>query len=150
MGRTGFTRAQTKKSRQQGNSSIQRLPWTTRTLAEDALTAYGEVARRFGESENPSVLEWAAIALVSKVLVLQRLHRADNALAICDEVARRFGTGETPILVQQVAMALVIKGLALHEIDRTDEALVACDEVVHRFGEERDTNPGSAGRDSPS
>ena len=103
-------------------------------LAEDALTAYGEVARRFGESENPSVLEWAAIALVSKGLVLQRLHRADNALAICDEVARRFGTGETPILVQQVAMALVMKGLALHEIDRTDEALVACDEVVHRFG----------------
>ena len=103
-------------------------------LAEDALTAYGEVARRFGESENPSVLEWAAIALVSKGLVLQRLHRADNALAICDEVARRFGTGETPILVQQVAMALVIKGLALHEIDRPDEALVACDEVVHRFG----------------
>ena len=103
--------------------------------AEDALAAYGEVVRRFGESENPTVLGCIRIALFSRGLILERLDRVDDAVATYDEVVRRFGKNESPAIVQWVGSALIMKGLALDQLDREREALVAYDEVVHRLGE---------------
>ena len=102
---------------------------------EDTLAACSEVLRRFGNSENPAVLEWVAKSLVNKGVALRRLGRLPDALAAWDDVVDRFGGGTTPALLESVARALVMKGGVLAEENRPEAALVACEEVVHRAGQ---------------
>ena len=104
--------------------------------AEAALTAYGEVVRRFGESKTPAVLAWLRLSLLNTGLILQRLGRADEAVAACDELALRFGESEASVHREWVVRALVIKGLVLHRQNRAADALAVYDEVVRRFGED--------------
>ena len=106
-----------------------------RNRAEDTVEACDEVIRRFGESENPAVLEWVAKALVNKGVALDALNRPQDALEACNEVVRRFGESETPALLEPVASALVKKGAVLGALNWPQEALEACDEVIRRFGE---------------
>ena len=100
----------------------------------EALPIYDEVARRFGESDAPALLEWVATALGGKGRVLRTLNRPEEALAIYDEVVRRFGESDAPALLEQVATALVGKGSMFRTLNRPEEALAIYDEVVRRFG----------------
>ena len=102
---------------------------------EDALVAFDEVVRRFGDSDVPILLEPVATALVSKGLMLRVSNRREDALVAFDEVVRRFGDSDVLDLLESVATALVFKGLTLDDLDRLEDALVAFDEVVHRFGD---------------
>ena len=103
--------------------------------AEAALTAYGEVVRRFGESKTPTVLAWLGLSLLNTGLILQRLGRADEAVAACDELALRFGESEASVHREWGVQALVIKGLVLHRQNRAADALAVYEEVGHRFGD---------------
>ena len=112
------------------------------TLAEsgrlqDAVAAWDEVIRRFGESDARPDLEQVSMALVNKGKALGRLGRAEEALAVLDDVVRRFGVynGEDHTLA--VASALAGKGGMLSNLDRHTEALAAWDEVARRFGKSR-------------
>ena len=102
---------------------------------EEALAIYDEVARRYGESEAPDLLECVATALVGKGSALRTLNRPEEALTVYDEAVRRFGESEVPALLQCVAAALLSKGLALRTLNRPEEALTVYDEAVRRFGE---------------
>lgn len=108
---------------------------TNQNRLEDALTAYDEVVRRFGESEMPMVSCLVALALSGKGYVLDDLDRLEDALTAYDEVVHRFGDSEMPVVLGLVAMVLVSKGIALGRLNRPEDALVACDEVVRRFGD---------------
>ena len=103
--------------------------------AEEAVAAYDELVRRFGESEISAVLEWVAKGLVNKGAALDKLNRPREALECCDEVVRRFGDSHTPAGLELVASALVNKGIYLGALNRPRDALEACDEVIRRFGE---------------
>ena len=102
---------------------------------EDALTAYDELVRRFGDSEMPMVSRLVAMALVERGFTLDDLDRPEDALTAFDEVVRRFAESHVPDLLESVAQALVIKGVRLVMLNRPADALVAFDEVVHRFGD---------------
>ena len=105
-----------------------------RNRAKDALEAYDEVIRRFGESGIPAVLVWVASALVNRGGVLVALNRLQDAVEVYDEVVRRFGKSETPALFERVASALVNRGVVLGALNRPQDTLEAYDEVVRRFG----------------
>ena len=77
---------------------------------QDALEAYDEVVRRFGENETPALLEPVATALVNKGRALGILNRPQDALEACDEVIRRFGASEIPAVLESVAASLANKG----------------------------------------
>ena len=102
---------------------------------KEALAAYDEVVRRFGDSETLTLLKLVAIALVSKGAILGELNRPGEALVAFDEVVCRFGDSDAPILLEPVSQALVGRGHALYDLNRLEEALTAYDEVVCRFGD---------------
>ena len=102
---------------------------------EDSLEGCNEVVRRFGNSENPAVLEWVAKSFVNKGLALRQLGRLSAALAAWDDLVARFEGGATPALLESVARALVMKAGALAEANRLEDALVVYEEVIHRFGQ---------------
>ena len=101
---------------------------------EEALAAYDEVVRRFGENEAPALDETVAEALLEKGATLAGLHRQEEALATCDEVVGRYGESEAPTLLETVAKALFNKGVAFGELNRPEEALTAYGEVMGRYG----------------
>ena len=112
------------------------------TLAEsgqlqDAVAAWDEVIRRFGESDARPDLEQVSMALVNKGKALGRLGRAEEALAVLDDVVRRFGVNNGEGHTLAVATALAGKGGMLSSLDRHTEALAAWDEVAQRFGKSR-------------
>ena len=102
---------------------------------EEALSAFDEVVRRFGDSEMPMVSRQVGQALVVKGLVLGDLDRLEDSLAAYDEVVRRFGESETPAFFDLAATAFLGKGFVLGDLDRFEDALAACDEVVSLFDE---------------
>ena len=101
---------------------------------EEALAAYDEILRRFGESDAPALREQVAMALLNKGGTLASLDRPEEELAAYDEVLRRFGESDAPALREQVAMALFNKGVWFGTFDQTQEALAAYDEILRRFG----------------
>ena len=102
---------------------------------EDALVAFDEVVRQFGDSEMPMASQLVALALSGKGHVLDDLDRLEDALTAYDEVVRRFAESHVPDLLRLVAMVLVSKGIALGRLNRPKGALAACEEVVRRFGD---------------
>ena len=102
---------------------------------EDALVAFDEIVRRFGDSEIPMVSCLVALALSGKGYVLDDLDRLEDALTAYDEVVHRFAESHVPDLLSLVAMVLVSKGITLGRLDRPEDALAAYDEVVRRFGD---------------
>lgn len=64
---------------------------------KEAVVAYREVVRRFGESEDPLTRQYCAEALFYQGLVLCNcLHRYEEALAVLREVVARYG-GEAEV-----------------------------------------------------
>ena len=103
--------------------------------SEEALAAYDEVLRRFGEATELPLRERVARALVNKGHRLGNLDRGDEELAVYGEVLRRFGEATEMSLCEQVARALVNKGYRLVSLNRNEEALAAYDKVLRCFGE---------------
>ena len=104
---------------------------------QDAVAAWDEVVRRFGESHEPVDLEQVSMALVNKGKALGKLGSVEEALAVLDDVVRRFGADEGEGHPMAVATALVGKGGMLSNLNRHTEALAACNEVARRFGKSR-------------
>ena len=101
---------------------------------KDALTAFDEVVRRFGDSEMPMIPLLVAQALFERGSIFGDLDRPEDALAAYDEVVRRFAESHMPDLLELVAMALTSKGVTLVRLDRPEDLLATCEEVVRRFG----------------
>lgn len=110
------------------------LALAERGRLQDAVAAWDEVVRRFGESDAPADLEQVSLALVNKGKALGRQGRAEEASAVWDDVVRRFGTDNREGHPLAVATALASKGGMLSNLDRHTEALAAWDEVARRFG----------------
>ena len=105
---------------------------------QDAVTAWDEVIRRFGESDAPAELEQVSLALVNKGQALGRMGRVEDALAVLDDAVLRIGKGEAERTSLAVATALVSKGGVLSDLNRHADALAAWEEVARRFRGSRD------------
>jgi len=103
---------------------------------EDAIKAYNELVRRFGDDETPAVREKVATGMVNKGDVLVDLKREEDAIKAFDEVVRRFGNDEVPAVREKVARGMVNKGVGLGRLKREEEEIKVYDEVVRRFGDD--------------
>jgi len=139
---TGRTKAKTTDwdhrtieiSRQLASALVYRgfaLRQTGRT--SEAVIAYEEVERRFGEATEPPLREWVAKALVEKGVALGQDGSISDEIAIYDEVERRFGNAAELVLRERVAKALVNKGFALRQDGQQEEAISVYKEVERRF-----------------
>ena len=113
------------------------LALAERGRLQDAVAAWEEVLRRFGESDAPADREQVSLALVNKGKALGRLGRAEEALVVLDDVVRRFGADNEEGHTLAVATALASKGGMLSNLNRHTEALAAWDEVARRFRRRR-------------
>ena len=101
---------------------------------EEAIAAYDELARRFGEDTDPALREQVAMALVNKGIRLWHLDRRTDQIAVCDEIVARYGEESEPGMSEKVARALLGKSAALAALGRSEEAVRACEEIVRRYG----------------
>ena len=106
-----------------------------RERAEEALSAYDELAFRFEASDSSFVHNLIAKALVNRGVLLTQMNKKEEALISLDNAVRRFGESLVPIFPETAASAFVSKGYTLSEMNRPEEAVAAYDEVIHRFGE---------------
>ena len=103
-----------------------------------AADAYDELARRFGDSDDPDLRLQVAKALVNKGVTLGQMERLQAEVGTYDELARRFGDSDDPDLRLAVAKALVNKGVTLGQMERPGAAADAYDELARRFGDSDD------------
>jgi tetratricopeptide (TPR) repeat protein len=101
----------------------------------EAIEAYTEVDRRFGQRSELPLLEPVAKALLNKGARLGVMGRHAEEIEAYTEVDRRFGQRSQLPLLEQVAKALVNKGARLGAMERHDEAIEAYTEVDRRFGQ---------------
>ncbi|MDE0409727.1 MAG: tetratricopeptide repeat protein [Alphaproteobacteria bacterium] len=104
---------------------------------QEAVAAWKDLVRRFGESKAADDRNQVSLALVNMGRALKLLNRSEEALAVWDDAAQRFGGNQGPAIPHAVATALVSKAHLHTEENRPLEALVACDEVLLRFREMR-------------
>jgi tetratricopeptide (TPR) repeat protein len=104
----------------------------------EAIQAYDEVLRRFGEANEPAVRERVAWALLNKGIALGQLKRGEEELQTYNEVLRRFGNASEPAVHEQVAKALFYKGLTLGTLERPQEAGLSFKDVLSRFTDSPD------------
>lgn len=102
--------------------------------AYDLVIAIGDAISNRGTDE-PSLRERVAKALVNKGITLGDLNRCEEAIAVYDEVVRRLDEASEPALHEHVAKALYNKGFSLGALNRNEEEIATYDEVVRRFGE---------------
>ncbi len=62
---------------------------------DEAIAAYDEAIRRFGDDPAPALRERVAKALLNKGVALGHLGKSDDAIAAYDEVIRRFGDDDS-------------------------------------------------------
>jgi tetratricopeptide (TPR) repeat protein len=105
---------------------------------EEALEAYNEMLRRFGDSTEPVLRERVAKALHNKGGTLGQLSRREEALKAYNETLRRFGEATEPALRWQAARALYGKAFSLGRLGRNDEATQTADELMNRLGDTPD------------
>ncbi len=99
----------------------------------EALAAYDEVARRFGDSSETALRERVAKALVNKGRILDENEQDEEAVSVYDEIVSRFGNSSEKVCSMSVAWALVNKGVSLVSKGDRVGAIAAWDEVLHRF-----------------
>ena len=99
----------------------------------EALAAWDELVRRFGDSDAQPELEYVAIALINKGIAHGTMNRPNDALAAWQEVVNRFEFGDGEIFQGTVARALVSRAAMLGTLNRPEDALAICDSVLHRF-----------------
>ncbi|TAK23999.1 MAG: tetratricopeptide repeat protein, partial [Chloroflexota bacterium] len=102
---------------------------------EEALAAYAEVVRRFGDRPEAAIAEQVAKALVYAGITHGQQGHPEEALAAYAEVVRRFGDRPEAAIAEPVATALVNAGITHGQQGHPEEALAAYAEVVRRFGD---------------
>ncbi|MDD4906920.1 MAG: hypothetical protein PHD39_12305, partial [Methylobacter tundripaludum] len=100
---------------------------------EEEITAYDEVLRRFGESQELALQKIVANALRIKGITLGELQQPEAAIAAYDEVLRRFGESQELALQEAVAQTLVNKGITLGNLQQPEAEIAAYDELLRRF-----------------
>ena len=80
---------------------------------DKALEVYDETIRRLDVDGETGAENWAAQALLGKMLRLGGSNRRREAIAVCDDLVSRFETREEPALVLYVVAALNYKGFTL-------------------------------------
>ena len=100
---------------------------------EQALAIYDEIVNRFGDSDDPAVLDLVAESLVNKGIGLISLCRPREALTTSEILIRRFSTNESLVILDHTARALFLKGDSLNLLDRPEDALVCYDDLIRRF-----------------
>ncbi len=103
----------------------------------DALAAYSDLVRRFGDAEESFFKQLIAETLVNRGVVLDDLNRHDEGIASYREVVTRFDDARDPELRVQVAAALFNVACSMAELGRSDDQLAAYDEMLRRFEHER-------------
>ena len=101
---------------------------------QDAVAAWDEVVRRFGESDASADLGLVSLALVNKGQALGGLGRSEEALRLWGEVAERFEGDNRPENLAMVANAQTNRGTLLEQLGRYEEALAVWQQVEDRFG----------------
>ena len=105
----------------------------TRGDNDRALGAWTDLLRRFGTSEEVTVQDAVANALVEKSNLLCRLRRFQEAIVTYDEAVVRPVPKKCPELRSALAAALLNKAVCLRESGRRDDALRACDNLIRDF-----------------
>ncbi len=112
-----------------------------RNRREEALAAYDELTRRFGEKETPAVVGLVARALVNKGALLgwgdllDEPNMEENALTAVVETINRSGSRRDALnLPDMHSMMGVSNGSGMN---RMQDALDVYDDVVRRFGESK-------------
>ena len=80
---------------------------------DEALGIYDEAIRRLDADGETGAENWAAQALLGKMLRLGGSNRRREVIAVCDDLVSRFETREEPALVLYVVAALNYKGFTL-------------------------------------
>ena len=80
---------------------------------DEALGIYDEAIRRLDADGETGAENWAAQALLGKMLRLSGSNRRREVIAVCDDLVSRFETREEPALVLYVVAALNYKGFTL-------------------------------------
>jgi tetratricopeptide (TPR) repeat protein len=106
--------------------------------SEEAIVAYNELLRRFGDAEEPAIIETIANTLFNKGSQLRILNKNEEAIAVYDELLRRFADAQAPAIIETVAGALANRGNTLRRLDRNEEAIAAYDEILLRFAHARE------------
>ncbi len=104
----------------------------------EAIAAYDDLVKRFGESTELRLRELVATALRNKGVTLGDMGKSEEGVAVHDDVVKRFGESKELPLQEQVADALVNKGVALGQMGKSEEEIAAYDDLVKRFGESKE------------
>ena len=110
---------------------------------QGAADAYRALARRFGDTSDPSAQPWVAMGLVNLGVLLSRdLGDSVEAVVTYDGVVAKFGGLTAPGVRRQVAKALVKRGVEQRRLGDDEAAVASWDEVVERFGLGTEANVG--------
>ena len=104
---------------------------------EEAIAAYDEAVRRFGDSPVPDVRLCVAMCLRNLGSTLAARGSPEStrsAVAVWNDLIDRFGEDGAPDIQLQVASALTKKAGAELEMGRGQAVVAACGEVVRRYG----------------
>lgn len=106
---------------------------------EDAISAYDEVVRVFGDSSETVIKELVAKALNNKGVLLGVLNRDEDAISVYDKVVMQFGDSNEIAIKEMVAIALNNKGIIHGVLNSNEDAISVYKEVIRRFGDSNET-----------
>jgi uncharacterized membrane protein YhaH (DUF805 family) len=111
------------------------VAFTQQGKADAAMTAFGEVDRRFSKDDTPEVRMWVALALFNKGMLLNQQDNPAAVMVAFDEIERRFGRDDSSIVREVVAKAREFKqarfGKARQNIYRSPTQEVARDQAAY-------------------
>ena len=100
----------------------------------DALAAFDEMIKRFGDSDNLNLQRKVANVLNNRGLAKLQLGKVQEAVYDWEDLIRRFGDGNIPELQTQVVEALIYKTETQIQFARMEQSLQACDDLDRRLG----------------
>ncbi len=119
---------------------------------DDAVRVANEVIQAFGDSDEPTLREYVAAALLEKATVYgpRRITEAteafetlgaryaDEALEILDTQIAKINPDDGPQAQRQLAPRLLYRAYILADMDREEEAADALDSLIERYGDSDD------------
>ena len=102
---------------------------------EAEIETYDGLIARFGESDQPALMEQVARAMLGKGITLGQTGDLAPAVETYDGLIARFGESDQPALMKQVARAMLYKGVALDQTGDLAAAIETYDRLIARFGE---------------
>lgn len=99
---------------------------------ELASAAYHDLVVKLGESDNPTVRDAVAAAMVNQSIALCHLHKNDEAAQAADRLLDKFGSVSK--YDEQIAKSIIVKGIVRGRLGDRDNEMAAYDAVIERFG----------------